>query len=104
MQAWSQAWDASAWQRIAVRDGAPGPLVVESVKRRVVSRNHRRQPGDEALVAVRRYRDRDQEKVVQVDASLSNADPETALGELARVAKADHRMAACLQRSTSEAG
>ena len=96
--------DASAWQRIEVRDGAKGPLVVEIVKRRVVSRNHRRQQGDEELLAVIRYRDRDQDTVVNVDYDLSNADPETSLRELARVAKAEHRMEACLQRSKSEAG
>jgi SRSO17 transposase len=104
VQAWSQALDASAWQRIDIRDGAKGPLVVEIVKRRVVSRNHRRQQGDEELLAVIRYRDRDQDQVVKVDYYLSNADPETSLGELARVAKAEHRIEECLQRSKSEAG
>jgi len=104
VQAWSQAVDASAWQRLDVRDGAKGPLVVESVKRRVVSRNHRRQQGDEELLTVIRSRDRDQEQVVKVDYYLSNADPETPLWELARVAKAEHRIEECLQRSKSEAG
>ena len=51
-----------------------------------------------------RYRDRAQAQVVQVDDALSNAAPETPLGECARVAKAEHRMQACLQRSKSEAG
>jgi hypothetical protein len=96
--------DAAVWQRIDVRDGAKGPLVVEMVKRRVVSRNHRRQQGDEELLTVIRYRDRDQDQVVKVDYYLSNADPETSLEELARVAKAEHRIEECLQRSKSEAG
>ena len=104
VQAWSQALDATAWRRLDVRDGAKGPLVVEIVKRRVVSRTHRRQQGDEELLAVMRYRDRDQDQVVKVDYSLSNAVPETPLWELARVAKAEHRIEACLQRSKSEAG
>ena len=104
VQAWSQALDATAWRRMDVRDGAKGPLVVEIVKRRVVSRTHRRQQGDEELLAVIRYRDRDQDQVVKVDYYLSNAVPETPLWELARVAKAEHRIEACLQRSKSEAG
>src|SRR5712692_6423533 len=104
VQAWSQALAATAWRRIDVRDGAKGPLVVESVKRRVVSRTHRRQQGDEELLAVIRYRDRDQDQVVKVDYSLSNAVPETPLWEVARVAKAEHRIEECLQRSKSEAG
>jgi SRSO17 transposase len=101
---WSQSLADEAWRRIDVRDGSKGPLVVEVVKRRVVSRTHRRQQGDEELLAVMRYRDRDQDEVVKVDYYLSNAVPETPLWELARVAKAEHRIEACLQRSKSEAG
>src|SRR5215213_1342472 len=63
-----------------------GPLGVEAVKRRVVSRTHRRQPGDEETLVVIRSRDRDQQEVVKVDYDLSNAVPETPLWECARVA------------------
>ena len=66
--AWSPSLDAAAWRHIEVREGAQGPLVVEVGTRRVVSRTQRRQPGDEALWAVRRSRDRDQDAVVPVDA------------------------------------
>ena len=78
--------------------------MVEAVKRRVVSRTHRRQQGDEELLTVIRSRDRDRDEVVKVDYYLSNTVPETALDELARVAKAEHRIEECLQRSKSEAG
>jgi len=54
-------------------------------------------------VWVIRYRDRDQEQVVKVDYYLSNAAPETALEEFARVAKAEHRIEECLQPA-GEAG
>jgi len=104
VQAWGQAVEASPWQRIEVRAGAKGPLVIEIVKRRVVSRNHRRQPGDEELWTVIRSRDRDQDQVVKIDYDLSNAEPATPLWEWARVAKAEHRSEACLQRGKSEAG
>lgn len=104
VEAWCQALDDAAWRRIEVRDGSKGPLVVEVAKRRVVGRTHRRQQGDEELVVVVRYRDRDHQQVVQVDYYLSNAAPETPLRELARVAKAAHRIEACLQRSKSAAG
>jgi SRSO17 transposase len=87
-----------------VRDGSKGPLVVDVVKHRVVARTPRRQQGDEELVVVLRYRDRDNQQVVKGDFSLSNAEPGTPLGQLARVAKAEHRLEACLQRSKSEAG
>jgi hypothetical protein len=55
-------------------------------------------------VAVLRYRDRAQAKVVTVDYALSKAAPETPLWEWARVATAEHRLEACLPRSKSEAG
>lgn len=42
VEAWSQSLGDEAWQRMEVRDGSKGPLVVEAVKRRVVSRTHRR--------------------------------------------------------------
>ena len=104
VETWSQSLGEESWQRIDVRDGSKGPLVVEAVKRRVVSRTHRRQQGDEETLVVIRYRDRDQQEVVKVDYYLSNAVPETPLGEFARVAKAEHRIEECLQRSKSEAG
>jgi len=49
VEVWSAAMDEGAWQRIDVRDGSKGPLVVELVKRRVVARTPRRRQGDEAL-------------------------------------------------------
>ena len=104
VETWSQSLREESWQRIDVRDGSKGPLVVEAVKRRVVSRTHRRQQGDEETLVVIRYRDRDQQEVVKVDYYLSNAVPETPLGEFARVATAEHRIEECLQRSKSEAG
>ena len=66
--------------------------MVEAVKRRMLSRTHRRQPGDEEMLVVIRYRDRDQQEVVRVDYYLSNATPETPIWEFARVAKAEHRI------------
>src|SRR2546425_2607195 len=57
VKAWAESLGTEAWRRVDVRDGAKGPLVVDVVKRRVVSRTHRRQQGDEELVAVIRVRD-----------------------------------------------
>lgn len=102
--AWSAALDEGAWKRVDVRDGSKGPLVVAVVKRRVVARTPRRQQGDEELLVVLRYRDRDNQQVVKVDFYLSTAAPGTPRGQLARVAKAEHRIAEGLQRSKSEAG
>ena len=70
VEAWSQSRGEEAWHSIDVRDGRKGPLVVEAVKRRRMSRTHRRQPGEEELLVVIRYRDRDQQEVVKVDYCL----------------------------------
>ena len=104
VEPWATSLAEDAWGRVDVRDGATGPLVVDLVTRRVVSRTPRRQQGDEAMVVVRRYRDRDTQQVVQVDGYLSHAAPATPLWECARVAKATPRMEEGLQRRTSEAG
>jgi SRSO17 transposase len=104
VEQWSQALSDDAWKRVDVRDGSKGPLVGEVVKRRVVARTHRRQQGHEEMLVVMRYRDRDNQQVVKVDYYLSNAAPETPLWQFARVAKAEHRIEDCIQRSKSEAG
>lgn len=101
---WAEGVADAGWKRLEVRDGSKGPLVVEALKCRVVSRTHRRQSGDEELLVVMRYRDREAQQVVKIDYYLSNAARETGRCELARVAKAAHRIEACLQRSKSEAG
>ena len=101
---WSATLPADAWTTIDVRDGAKGPLVVDLVKRRVLARTPQRQEGHAEMVVVSRYRERDSHKVVKVDFYLSNAVPETPLASFARVAKGEHRIEECLQRSKSEAG
>ena len=44
VEAWSQSLGEEAWHRIDVRDGSKSTLVVEAVKRRMLSRTHRRRP------------------------------------------------------------
>ena len=101
---WLAALPASAWTTVEVRDGEKGPLVVQIVKRSVVARASKRQAEHTEVLVVIRYRDRDQERIVKTDYYLSNAATETPLAEFARVAKAEHRIEECLQRSKSEAG
>src|SRR5215813_3077619 len=104
VDAWRASLAEGAGKRVDVRDGSTGPLVVDVVTRRVVARTPRRQQGDEERLVVLRYRDRDNQQVVKVDFYLSNAEPETPLWQFARVARAEHRIEECLQRSKSEAG
>jgi SRSO17 transposase len=90
------------WTAIGVRDGEKGPLVVEASKRRVQARTATGDAGPEELLFVTRELQAD--KTYKSDYYLSNAAPETPLQELARVAKAAHRIEECLKRAKGEAG
>ena len=92
------------WTKVNVRDGSKGPLTVELVKRRVVARTDKRQEGHEEVLVVIRFKDRDDDRILQTDYYLSNAHPDTDEAEFARAAKAEHRIEECIQRAKSEAG
>ena len=51
-----------------------------------------------------RYIDRDDQTVLKTDYYLSNAAPDTEVATFARVAKAEHRIEACIQQAKSQAG
>ncbi len=99
---WCRALPESAWTRIDVRDGAKGPLVIEAVKRRIQGRTETGGTGPEELLLVTRGRQAD--GTYKHDYYFSNADPGTSLKELARVAKAEHRVEECIERAKGEAG
>ena len=99
---WCRALPESAWTRIDVRDGEKGPLVIEAVKRRVQARTETGGTGPEELLFVTRGRQED--STYKHDYYFSNADPGTSLKELARVAKAEHRVEECIKRAKGEAG
>ncbi len=99
---WLTALPDDAWTRIDVRDGEKGPLVVEVVKRRVQARTETGGTGPEELLFVTREAQSDGK--FKHDYSMSNADPDESLEELARVTKAAHRVEECFGRSKSDAG
>ena len=99
---WCAALPEDAWTKIEVRDGEKGPLVIEALKRRVQARTERRGTGPEELLFVTRERPAD--NTFKLDYYLSDADPDVPLEELARVAKAAHRIEECFERAKGEAG
>jgi hypothetical protein len=99
---WRSTVPEEDWTVIDVRDGEKGPLVIECVKRRVQARTPTGGTGPEELLFVTRELQAD--NTYKLDYYLSNADPETPLSELARVAKAEHRIEECLERAKGEAG
>jgi SRSO17 transposase len=99
---WAKALPVSAWQTFEVRCGDKGPLVVELVKRRVLAKTERRGVGPEELLVV--IREKQADGSLKHDYYLSNATAQTPVKELARVAKAEHRIEECLERAKSETG
>jgi SRSO17 transposase len=102
MDRWCAALPDNAWTTIDVRDGARGPLVTQAVKRRVQAKTDRRRNGPEEMFVI--LRELQDDGTMKYDYLLSNAAPETALKEFARVAKAEHRVEECLERAKSDAG
>jgi SRSO17 transposase len=99
---WCRAVPEGAWTRIDVRDGAKGPLVIDAVKRRIEARTETGGTGPEELLSLTRERQAD--NTYKHDDYVSNAAPGTPLKELARVAKAAHRIEDCFERAKGEAG
>lgn len=98
---WVKAQPEEAWTRIEVRAGEKGPIVVECLKRRVQARTENRRVGPEEILFVTRER---AGETVKHGYYVSNAPADTPLAELARVAKAEHRIEECLERAKSEVG
>jgi SRSO17 transposase len=99
---WAERLAEGSWTRIEVRDGEKGPLVVEAVKRRVRARTETGGEGPDELLFIARELQADH--TYKLDYYLSCAAAATPLAELARVAKAEHRLEECLERAQGEAG
>ncbi len=99
---WAERLAEGDWTRIEVRDGEKGPLVVEAVKRLVRARTETGGEGPDELLFITRELQSDH--TYKLDYYLSCAVVATPLAELARVAKAEHRIEECLERAKGEAG
>jgi SRSO17 transposase len=99
---WCAAVPDEAWTTIEVRDGARGPVTVDVVKRRVQARTPTGGTGPEEVLFSARERQAD--GTFQQDYYLSTAGPEVPLKELARVAKAAHRIEDGFRRAKGAAG
>ena len=99
---WCAGLAEEAWTRIEVRDGEKGPLAVEAVKHRVRARTATGGECTDELLFITRELQSDH--TYKLDYYLSCAEAATPLTELARVAKAEHRIEECLKRAKGEAG
>jgi SRSO17 transposase len=102
VDAWGALRPEESWTKIEVRDGEKGPLEVEAVKRVVRARTETGGEGLDELLFITRILQADQ--TYKIDYYLGFADAATPLPELARVAKAEHRIEECFERGKGEAG
>jgi SRSO17 transposase len=99
---WVAAQPATAWTTVEIRPGEKGPLIVETMKRRVAAKTDRRRAGPEEVLLV--FREKQADGTFKHDYALAFASAATPLPEFARVFNAEHRVEQCLQRAKGEAG
>jgi SRSO17 transposase len=96
--AWAARQPQSRWERITVRDGEKGPLVVEAMTVRVRTKQDRRVGPEERLVVIRAVGES------RIDYALSNAGPETPLTEVVRAQRQRHRIEEVFGAGKGEVG
>jgi SRSO17 transposase len=102
VQDWCAALPESAWERVEVRDGEKGPLVVQVALTLVQARMEGRVSEMAEWLVV--FRERQGDGSCKHDYLLSNAPLTTEVSAFARVFKAQHRIEECLKRAKGEAG
>jgi SRSO17 transposase len=98
---WMAKRPASAWQRVEVRPGTKGPLVVEAMTRRVQTRRGKHRLGPEERLLVTRTL---VEGCTKIDYGLSNAGPEVGIQELVRGHGQRYRIEQMLAEGKGSAG
>ena len=96
--AWATQRPESRWERITVRDGEKGPLVVDAMSVRVRTKQDRRVGPEERLVVIRPFGES------RVDYALSNAGPEIPLAEVVRAQRQRHRVEEVFGAGKGEVG
>ena len=99
---WCAALPDSAWTSLDVRDGEKGPLVIEAVQCRVTAKLGKAAGPEERLFVTRELLSDGSFKYDYYLAYTGAVD--ASLMELARVAKAEHRIEECIRRGKSDAG
>src|SRR5512135_2585469 len=95
---WAARQPESRWERITLRGGEKGPLVVDAMSVRVRAKPDGRIGPEEHLVVIRPVGES------RIDYALSNAGPEVPLAELVRVQRQRHRIEELFEAGNGEAG
>jgi hypothetical protein len=96
--AWAARQPESRWERITVRDGEKGPLVVDAMSERVLAKQDGRIGPEERLVALRTVGES------RIDSALSNAGGEVPLAEVVRAQRQRHRIEEVFEAGNGEVG
>jgi SRSO17 transposase len=96
--AWAASQPGSRWERISVRDGGKGPLVVDAMMVRVRAKEEGRIGPEERLVVIRPVGES------RIDYALSNAGPEVPLAEVVRAQRQRHRIEEVFGAGKGEVG
>jgi SRSO17 transposase len=96
--AWAAGQPESRWERITVRDGEKGPLVVDAMTARVRAKQEGRIGPEERLVVIRPVGES------RADYALTNAGPEVALADVVRAQRQRHRIEELFATGNGEAG
>jgi SRSO17 transposase len=96
--AWAAGQPGSRWERITVRGGEKGPLVVDAMTVRVRAKQEGRVGPEERLVVIRPAGES------RVDYALTNAGPEVPLAEVVRAQRRRHRIEEMFAAGNGEAG
>jgi len=96
---WAKKQPKSRWQRFIVRDGEKGPLQVEAIETRVLSKYEGRIGPEERLVVIRSI-----EEKPRTWYTLSNAPRKEELATLVWVHAERHRIEQLLQEAKGETG
>ena len=95
---WAAGQPKSRWERITVRDGEKGPLVVDALSVRVLAKEDQRIGPEERLVVIRPVGES------RIDDALSNAGPEVPLAEVVRAQRQRHRIEEVFEAGNGEVG
>ena len=98
---WAAQQPASAWQRVEVRPGAKGPLVVEAMTRQVRTRDDQGRLGPQERLLVTRSEVEGHRKL---DYSLSNAGAEVDMKEMVQAHAQRYRIEQMLEEGKGNAG
>lgn len=96
--AWTASQPESRWERITVREGEKGPLVVDAMSVRVRTKQDRRIGPEERLVVIRPVGES------RIDYASSNAGPEVPLAEVVGAQRQRHRIEEVFGAGKGEVG